>query len=315
MNGFSLFSWFVLWPLLLAFQFRHILPKWIWFYFFFSFFFPFYSTMVFSWSFSSKCRWRRSILLSTVVLSFLSAVFIPCSSVGSADCLAVFLLLVCLKNNLLLAFMLLVICFSNLLGLTFCFSHLTCQSFVLFYFLYLAQLQLLEFCYGTVDKMGTDWFIRLWQQTPFTVQVPLLEDGSSSTDFSHGCLRFWYPTIPDGWEPWAWPGCFWTGKSWYCSSPSALATSATQGKGQQIKKKKKTVLETASFVSSAAHTAQLGNGSTSLFSGISTFSTLNCCLTAALVAAGKWIISLKTNRQHTSCLPPSFPDNSYEWHG
>lgn len=38
----------------------------------------------------------------------------------------------------------------------------------------------------------------------------------------------------NGWEPWVWPGCFWTGNSWYCSAPSAVATSATQGKGQQI---------------------------------------------------------------------------------
>lgn len=33
-----------------------------------------------------------------MILSFLSTIFIPCSSVGFADCLAVFLLLMCLKK-------------------------------------------------------------------------------------------------------------------------------------------------------------------------------------------------------------------------
>lgn len=100
----------------------------------FFWFFCFYSTMIISCSLSSKWRWRRNSSPSTVILSFLSTIFIPCSSAGFADSLAVFLLLVCLKKNLLLAFMLLMICFSNLLGLTFCFSHLTCQSFCSFLF-------------------------------------------------------------------------------------------------------------------------------------------------------------------------------------
>lgn len=56
-----------------------------------------------------------------------------------------------------------------------------------------------------------------------------------------------------------------------------------KAKASRFKKNQNTLLQ--DFVSSTAHTAQLGNGSTFLLNGISTFSMLNCCVTAALVAA------------------------------
>lgn len=194
--------------------------------------------MVISWSFSSKNRWRRNTSPSTVILNFLSTIFIPCSSVGFADCLAVFLLVVCLKKNLLLDFMLLMICFSNLLGLTFCFSHLTCQRFC-------------SFLFSLSGTASASWIL-LWncgQNGDWLIYQALAMDSVSCTSTSVGRrvpLTFhvaaWgsgTPQFPNGWEPWAWPGCFWMGNSSYCSAASAVATSATQSKGQQIKKKKK----------------------------------------------------------------------------
>lgn len=89
-----------------------------------------------------------------MILSFLSAIFIPCSSAGFANTLAVFLLLVCLKNNLLLAFMSLTICFSSFIGLLFHAFYIQPVSvFVPFYF-HAAQIQLLDFCSEAVNKMG-----------------------------------------------------------------------------------------------------------------------------------------------------------------
>lgn len=116
----------------------------------------------------------------------------------------------------------------------FWFLHLTCQNFCSFLFSSSGTLQLLEFCSERVDKMGTDCFIRLQLRALLAAQVPLLGEGSSSTDFSHGCLRFWSPTAPER------TGA--PGNSRYCWAPCAVTTSASQSKGRQIKKKKQSVL-------------------------------------------------------------------------
>lgn len=130
-------------------------------------------------------------------------IFIPCSFVGFADCLAVLLLLVCLKKNILLAFMPLTICFSNFLGLLFCFLHLTCQRFC-------------SFLFSSFGTTSASWIL-LWNSGPngdwLLYQAPAMVS-VSSTSASAGrrvpCHRFftWLLEVlvlhstPTGWSPW-----------------------------------------------------------------------------------------------------------------
>lgn len=246
------------------FNFSQIFPSMICFGFTFFLLIPLWEPLDVSLANADK---GESLNFLLWFLSFLSTIFVPCSSVGCADCLAVFLLLVCLKKNLLLVFMPLTICFSNFLGPPFCFLHLTCRSFR-------------SFLFSSSGTTSASWIL-LWnrgQNGDWLLYQAAATGSVSSTRVSAGrrvqfhhfsmwLLEVLLPHSPQAnRSPWEQPGCFCRGNCGYRSALPAVTASAGQSKGRQIKKKRNNLcrkLRPFARVCKrcSACTAELANGS------------------------------------------------------